>query len=466
MKLVVFDISALRADHLGCYGHQRPVSPAMDELARSGVRWEHAYTSDATKAGARAALLSGRCGAETGIVTDGGLADIISGHTPVSMHGLSAPRPLLPELLSAHGVHTAAISPFGRQPARWFYHGWREVLDPWCEREPCEVSARDVNALALPWLTQHAQDDFLLYLTYYDLCSRFDAPLSEAAAAYWHALAACGDPAHPDEETFAAHAHLHAAFAPRIHQAPSRTAVWKLVHDYNARIRAVDDCVAALLRHLCAIGIEEHTAVLLTSDHGVLFGECGCYGGHISAHHQCARVPLIIRAPGVTPGTVCTTPCTMPDSMPSICALFGIEPPAGIHGISLFTQLDDPRAAHPAIVCGHGQYTAQRAVIMDGWKLNRTWHSGFWEFDDAELYHVASDPHERDNRAAAEPERVRALQRVLRDWLARHVADQADPLARVACEEPPGFLHFGQTLRARVRSGELTPPPAYRGRWA
>lgn len=467
MKLVVFDISALRADHLGCYGYARPVSPAIDALAASGVRWDQAFTPDVTNAGTRAAFLTGRCGAETGIVTDGRITDVITGHTTISAHGRTAPRPLLPELLSAHGIHTAAISPAGRLPARWFYHGWREVVDPWSDREPAEVTSRDVNALTLPWLAAHAQHDFFLYLTYNDLCGRFDAPLSDAAAVYWHDLAACGDPEHPAEDDFAAHVHLHAAFAPRAHHALTRTAIWKLVHDYNARIRALDDSVAAVLRALDELHIADRTAVILFSDHGVLFGECGCYGGHISAHYHCARVPLIMRVPGaLTPGTVVSTPCTLVDCMPSVCALFDIEPPAGVHGISLFTQLDDPRTAHPAIVCSHGQFTAQRAIIVDGWKLNRTWHSGFWDFGDTELYHIASDPRETRNRAADEPERVQALQRALRDWQARHIAGQADPLARVACDEPPGFLHYGQTLRARVRSGELIPPPAYRGRWA
>ncbi|MCX7847745.1 MAG: sulfatase [bacterium] len=466
MKVVVFDISALRADHLGCYGYARPISPAIDQLARSGARWEHAFTTDVTNAGTRAAFLSGRCGAETGVVTDGQITDTILGHTPISTFGRAAPRPLLQELLTAQGITTAAISPVGRLPARWFYHGWCEVHDRWAERAPAEVSARDVTAVALAWLAAHAQDDFFLYLTYCDLCARFDAPLSAEAATYWHALAACGEPEHPSEAAFAAHYQLHAAFAPRTHQAPTRTAIWKLVHDYNARLRALDDAVAAVLQQLETLGIAEHTAVLLFSDHGLLFGEAGCYGGHISTHYHCARIPLILRVPGVVPpDTVVRTPCAITDIFPTLCWLLGIEPPVGVEGVSLFTQLEQTAQEPRVIVCSHGQFTAQRAVIIDGWKLNRTWHAGFWEFADTELYHIASDPSESTNCAATEPERVMRLQRALREWQAQHVASQADPLARVACDEPPGFLQYGHELRSRVRRGELSPPPAYRGRW-
>lgn len=462
----MFDIGALRADHLGCYGYKHPISPAIDALAASGARWEYAFTTDVTNAGSRAALLSGRCGSETGIVTDGLITDVVLGHTPVSVHGRAAPRPMLHELLAAHGIRTAAISPVGRLPARWFYHGWCECYDPWVEREPAEVSARDVNAIALPWLAAHYRENFFLYLTYPDLYAPFDAPLSQEAASYRRTVAEWGEPALPSEAEFARHYELHAAFSPRMHRTATRDHIAQFIHDYNARLRALDDAIGAVLAELERLAIAETTAVLLFSDHGIMFGEAGCYGGHISTHYCCARVPLILRVPqAITPGTIVTTPCALTDIFPTVCALAHIERPVGIEGISLFDQLEKPSAAPRPIVCSHAQFTVQRAVIMDGWKLNRTWHAGFWDFDDTALYHLATDPREQINHAAHEPDRVLALQRVLREWQARHVATQADPLARVACEEPPGFLQYGHLLRTRVRRGELTPPPAYRGRW-
>ena len=37
MRIVYFDIDSLRPDHLGCYGYDRPTSPNIDGLARSGT---------------------------------------------------------------------------------------------------------------------------------------------------------------------------------------------------------------------------------------------------------------------------------------------------------------------------------------------------------------------------------------------------------------------------------------------
>jgi len=53
MNIVVFDIGALRVEHLGCYGYSRPTSPAMDALAARGVR----YTAAAHPALVRADTL-------------------------------------------------------------------------------------------------------------------------------------------------------------------------------------------------------------------------------------------------------------------------------------------------------------------------------------------------------------------------------------------------------------------------
>ena len=38
MRVLLFDIDTLRADHMGCYGYGRNTTPVMDEIAKEGVR--------------------------------------------------------------------------------------------------------------------------------------------------------------------------------------------------------------------------------------------------------------------------------------------------------------------------------------------------------------------------------------------------------------------------------------------
>jgi len=467
MNVVVFDIGALRADHLGCYGSRRPTSPTIDTLAVEGTRFDAAFSSDATNAGARAALFSGRFGFETGIVTDGCEHDTVRGHTPVSVYGQAAPRPMLAEYLAAHGVQTAAISPFGRQPARWFYHGWREVIDPWCLREPREVTAADVNALALPWLADRARAPFFLYLSYNNLYQAADTPLTAAELKHIETFAAHNDALTADDDAFARHLSLHAAFSARFHRMATRAAARRLADEYDARLRVVDDAVRDVVVTLRAADLLESTLLAIVSDHGVLFGECGCYGGHISAHYRCVRVPLIVRAPALLPtGASCTAPCYTLDLASTVCQAFGVATPAGFVGRPLTRSAGaPPESRRGFVVCGHGQYTAQRTLLSGEWKLNRTWHAGFWDFPDTALYNIADDAREEHDRAGEEPGRVLELLRKLRQWTEEYGAAHADPLARVACDEPPGFLQYGHALRARVRRGEVTPPEGYAGRW-
>jgi arylsulfatase A-like enzyme len=467
MKCILFDIGNLRADHLGCYGYKQPLSPVIDELTRESLCCNAAFSSDVTNAGARAALFSGRFGLANGVVTDGILTDSIIDHTPVSEHGLTAQKPLLNEYLSCNDIHTAAITPFGRNAARWFYDGWCEVYDPWQHIQPGEVRAEDVNSLATSWLENNAAKDFFLYLTYNDLYRGADTPLSDTETHYFSELSAAAAPPHPDEDTFADHFELHAVFSPRYHRASNREMIWKMVHTYNARIRIVDDHIGEILELLAKLGIREETIIILTSDHGVLFGECGCYGGHISAHYHCARIPLIMHAPNVFAAGRLNGFCYQFDIGPTLCDILGIHTPVGYHGTSLMNLLEDEgMGGRDYVVCSHGQYTAQRVIISGEWKLNRTWHGGFWEFDDTELYNIADDTAEAEECSAEHPDKILELTRKLRQWLNEYQPDHADPLARIACQEPPGFLRFGQELRARVRRGEIRVPEGYRGRWA
>ena len=74
MRVVMFDIDTLRADHMGCYGYQRNTTPVMDEIAKEGVRFEDYYCPNAPCLPSRASMISGQYGVHNGIVGHGGTA--------------------------------------------------------------------------------------------------------------------------------------------------------------------------------------------------------------------------------------------------------------------------------------------------------------------------------------------------------------------------------------------------------
>ena len=78
----------------------------------------------------------------------------------------------------------------------------------------------------------------------------------------------------------------------------------QFVHLHNHTHYSLLDGASTVQSLVNAAVANKMPAVALT-DHGVLFGECGCYGGHISAHYHCVRVPLIVHAP---PGGIAPAP--------------------------------------------------------------------------------------------------------------------------------------------------------------
>ena len=59
-NLVLVTVDALRADHVGAYGATHARTPTIDTLARSGVRFEHAYAAAPITLPSHATILTGR----------------------------------------------------------------------------------------------------------------------------------------------------------------------------------------------------------------------------------------------------------------------------------------------------------------------------------------------------------------------------------------------------------------------
>ena len=74
MKVILFDIDTLRADHMGCYGYGRDTTPVMDGIAKEGVCFDRYYCPNAPCLPSRASMVTGLYGIHNGIVGHGGTA--------------------------------------------------------------------------------------------------------------------------------------------------------------------------------------------------------------------------------------------------------------------------------------------------------------------------------------------------------------------------------------------------------
>ena len=84
---------------------------------------------------------------------------------------------------------------------------------------------------------------------------------------------------------------------------------WKAAGQIEARqktcesLRSVDDGVSSLITELGSLGRLPNTYVVLMSDNGYEFGEHSLVGKG-DLFEESVRVPLIVRGPGVVPGSI------------------------------------------------------------------------------------------------------------------------------------------------------------------
>lgn len=97
--VVLIAIDTLRADHMSLYGYGRDTTPRIDQLARSGSVFEHAFSAAAWTLPAMASLLTGQWPSVHGA----GLGEADRFNRP------DTEIPTLAELLQAAGYVTGAV---------------------------------------------------------------------------------------------------------------------------------------------------------------------------------------------------------------------------------------------------------------------------------------------------------------------------------------------------------------------
>ena len=74
--VILVSIDSLRPDHLGAYGNERPVSPFLDSLAASGLRYTEARAHSPWTLPSHVTMLSGRSPLDHGVIeSDRGIPD-------------------------------------------------------------------------------------------------------------------------------------------------------------------------------------------------------------------------------------------------------------------------------------------------------------------------------------------------------------------------------------------------------
>jgi arylsulfatase A-like enzyme len=199
---------------------------------------------------------------------------------------------------------------------------------------------------------------------------------------------------------------------------------------YAAMTALLDDGVGAVLAKLRDADLEERTLVFFLSDNGGPIGKFASNGSRNGPLRGSKgdtweggiRVPFLVRWTGHLPaGTVYDHPVIQLDIHATALAAAGVEikPEWKLDSVNLlpFLRGKDSSEPHGALYWRFGE---QMAIRMGDWKLVRADLALDREFGDIAarpmLFHLGEDIGEKNDQAAARPEKVRELSAAWKRW--------------------------------------------------
>ena len=383
-------VDTLRAHRLGCYGYDRPTSPVIDELARTGVRFAtHGSQSSWTKC-SMASLWTGLYPNRTGVLH--------------AQHALPEEAVMPAEIFRDAGYRTAAIyrngwiAPnFGFGQGFEIYHSPGASLNPIMQRanpEKTPVGDGDVIRSATVFLRSHAHERWFLYLHLMDVHQySYDEASGQFGSSY--------------------------------------------SDSYDNSILWTDYLLGELFEELDRLGLREKTMIVFAADHGEAFGEHGGEGHARNVYGEVTETPWIINFPfELEPGLVVEERTRNVDLWPTILDLVGLP---GLMDPDGRSRTADIVAAAERRSAPEGDSTAF-AQLQAGWSLDPeesnpivAFNQDRWRLvydgrmpDRPQLFDKENDPAESRNLAQNEPEVVEDLSAGVERYLEMNEAPWGD----------------------------------------
>ncbi len=413
---------------VSCYGGENLKTPNMDRLAAEGALFENAYVGSPVCSPSRMTYFTGLNSTQTKVT------DYLAG-AQAKQVGISAEMASWPAILQKSGYVTGLVGKWhignGEKSLPknngfdYFMGnlggGWKpknpKFVDIDGKAEKFEGFSVDVcTDLALKFLKENQKKPFALMVHY-----------REPHAAYVPMPA----------QDMAAMKNLDPQI-PAYPGLPEKT-VKGLMRDYLTSVRAVDRNIGRILKQVEALGLEEDTIIIFTSDHGYNMGHHGLrYKGNgywlVKGKKGCRpnmfessmAVPLLIKWPEVVkPGMEVDALVSNVDMFSSVLSMLGVKVPVGVkqegRDFTPFLRGEPVEQWRDALF---GQYQminnakdSMRMIRTADWKLIRHYKV---EGKD-ELYYLKNDS-EESNNLFNNPERQeiqKKLQQRLDAWMER-----------------------------------------------
>jgi arylsulfatase A-like enzyme len=397
---------------LGTYGAPDIATPNLDRLARDGVRLTDFYANAPVCTPTRAALVTGRY--QQRVYLERPLGDGTSQGLPVTGRSL-------PQLLKTAGYATALVGKWhlGERaefhPNRhgfdyffgylggfidWYTHtggdGQHDLWENTARVHHMGYFQHEVTRRTVDFIQRNSDRPFFVEVAYGAPHWPFQSPRRASVARDRARLLRASDSEPPSRE------------------------------DYAEIVEDVDAGVGEILATLDRLGLTSRTLVIFMSDNGGewLSRNAPLFHRKDRLWEGGIRVPAIMRWPaGLPAGATSRQPAMTMDVTATLLAGAGVDVSRlRLDGIDLVPILRGARPEQPRTLFWRNVApgSIQRAVRQGDWKLLQ---DGPIEF----LFNLRDDIGERDDRAAAEPNRVRSLKALLEAWEAEVDAEGKSP---------------------------------------
>tara|TARA_R110000782_G_scaffold167129_10_gene259389 strand:+ start:20756 stop:22207 length:1452 start_codon:yes stop_codon:yes gene_type:complete len=406
------NIIFILADDLGyadvsCYGRREYKTPAIDQLAKEGMRFTQAYANSAVCSATRTALMTGRYQNRLPI----GLEEPLGSNEDRDL-GLPPSHPTLPSLLRANGYRTALLGKWhlGKLPnygplKSGYDHFWgfRDgALDYFTHQLLGEDGLWDDDKLirqpgyltdllgdkAIEMISSYAMDKAPFFISLH-----FNAPHFP-----WEG---------PDDEVEADRLRRKGGGA--IYHTDGGS-----MKTFASMVTRMDMQIGRILSELDRLGIADDTIIVFTSDNGgERYSDTWPFSGKKTELLEGGlRIPAIVRWPGHIPANRINEQMIMTmDWMPTLLAAARAKgnPAYPPDGMDLSATLYDGAPPISRTLCWRYLNLSQEACRDGDWKYLKILGNTF-------LFNVVNDPLERANLKDIYPGIYRRLVESFRAW--------------------------------------------------
>lgn len=401
-NLILITVDTLRADHLGVYGYKRATSPELDARANNAMVFDHALVQWPKTVPSMVSIFSSTYPHTNGVLF-GSRNQYVEDRLV-----------MLPEVMKQHGFQTyGVVSNAVLAAATNFSQGFDVYKETWLDisRGKEHSRADQVTDLALQALDDLKGKKFFLWIHYVDPHYQYKPP-----APYDGMFV--GDKFYRKDRVLKQNAesnNYYDGVAGRAYDLDHSLEWDYYVAQYDAEIRYVDHHLSRLFAKFDDLGLWRKSLIALTADHGESLGENHYFFEHgWFPYTACSNVPLIVWNPKESPRRIRAS-TAMIDLVPSLLRRMNLPTDKSFEGKPW--DFNTPRPVY--IDSGEGglnRFNYIRSLWI--WPYHLVYvpsenYQRMMQHTVLELYNVDKDWKETKNLAATDPERTRAMEKML-----------------------------------------------------